>query len=46
VRLAKNLEEYEQCETDRGYCGSAPEKVKCPGGLLEDPDPAVKAMKQ
>ena len=44
--LAKNLEEYERCETDRGYRGSAPEKVKCPGGLLEDPDPAVKAMKQ
>jgi hypothetical protein len=29
--LAKNLEEYEWCETDRGYRGSAPEKVKCPG---------------
>jgi hypothetical protein len=44
--LAKNLEEYERCETNRGYRGSAPEKVKCPGGLLEDPNPAVKAMTQ
>ncbi len=42
--LAKNLEDFERCETDRGYRGSAPAKVKCPGGLLEDPDPAVKAM--
>jgi hypothetical protein len=40
--LAKNLEVGERCETDRGYRGSAPVKVKCPGGLLADPDPAVK----
>ncbi len=42
--LAKNLEEYERCETDWGYRGSAPGLVKCPGGLLADPDPSVKAM--
>jgi hypothetical protein len=29
--------------TDKGYRGSAPKFVKCPGGL-EDPDPEVKAM--
>jgi hypothetical protein len=29
---------------DWGYRGSAPVKVRCPGGLLADPDPAVKAM--
>jgi hypothetical protein len=44
--LAKNLEVGERCETDRGYRGSAPVKVKCPGGLLADPDPAVKDMAQ
>jgi len=46
--LAKNLEVGERCETDRGYRGSVPVpmQVKCPGGLLEDPDPAVKAMAQ
>ncbi len=42
--LSKNLDEYEQCKTDQGYCGSAPGLVKCPGGLLADPDPSVKAM--
>ncbi len=42
--LAKNLEEGERCETDKGYLGSAPKFVKCPSGLLEDPDPEVKAM--
>jgi hypothetical protein len=41
--LAKHLEEGERCETDKGYQGSAPEFVKCPGDL-EDPDPEVKAM--
>ena len=40
------MEVGERCEMDRGYRGSAPEKVKCPGGLLEDTDPAVKAMAQ
>ena len=44
--LAKNLEVGERCETDRGYRGSVPMQVKCQGGLLEDPDPAVKAMAQ
>jgi hypothetical protein len=42
--LAKNLEEFEWCETDRVYHGSAPGLVKCPGGLLADPNPSVKAM--
>ena len=42
--LAKHLEEAEQCETDKGYLGSALKFVKCPSGLLEDPDPEVKAM--
>jgi hypothetical protein len=42
--LAKNLEEYERCEMDRGYRRSALGLVKCPGGLLADPDPSVKAM--
>jgi hypothetical protein len=40
----QKLEVAEQCEKDWGYCESAPERVKCPGGLLADPDPAVKAM--
>ena len=31
---------------DRSYRGSAPVKVKCPGGLLADPDSAVKDMAQ
>ena len=44
--LEKNLEVGERCETDCGYRGSAPVKVKCPGGLLADPDPAVKDMAQ
>lgn len=43
--LATNLEHGERCETDKGYRGSAPHFVKCPGGVEEDPDPAVKAMK-
>ena len=42
--LAKNLEFAERCETDRGYRGSAPAKVKCPGGLLEDPNDEAKSM--
>ena len=41
--LAKHLEEGERCEADKGYRGSAPRFVKCPGGL-EDPDLEVKAM--
>ena len=41
--LAKHLEEGERCEADKGYRGSAPKFVKCPGGL-EDPDPEVQAM--
>ncbi len=44
--LVKNLEVRERCETDRGYRGSAPAKVKYPSGLLADPDPAVKEMAQ
>lgn len=43
-RLMMYLEPGEWVETDRGYCGSAPKYVKCPDGLLADPDPAVKAM--
>ena len=42
--LAKNLEDGEQCEMDQGYHGSALANVKCPSGLLGDPDPAMKAM--
>ena len=42
----KNLDIGERRETDWGYCGSAPVKVKCTGGLLADPDPAVKDMAQ
>jgi hypothetical protein len=34
----------EQVEMDRGYHGSMPKYVKCPNGLLADPDPAVKLM--
>ena len=44
LSLAKNLEFAEQSETDRGYRGSAPAKVRCPGGLLEDPNDDAKAM--
>jgi hypothetical protein len=39
-----HLEPGEQVEMDRGYHGSAPKYVKCPNGLLADPDPAVKLM--
>jgi hypothetical protein len=39
-----HLEPGEGVETDRGYRGSAPKYVKCPDGLLADPDPAVKLM--
>ena len=39
-----HLEPGERVETDRGYRGSAPKYVKCPDGLLADPDPAVKLM--
>jgi hypothetical protein len=42
--LQNKLEVAEQCEMDWGYCGSAPGRVKCPSGLLADPDPAVMAM--
>jgi hypothetical protein len=40
------MEVAERCETNQGYRGSAPGRgrVKCPGGLLADPNPAVKAM--
>lgn len=34
------LEPGERCETDRGYQGSAPTHVKCPGVLWADPDTA------
>jgi len=34
------LEPGEQCETDRGYKGSAPTHVKCPGVLWADPNTA------
>jgi hypothetical protein len=43
-RLMTYLEPGEQVETDRGYSGSAPKYVKCPNGLLADPDLAVKLM--
>ncbi len=39
-----HLKPGEQVETDRCYHGSAPKYVKCPNGLLADPDPAVKLM--
>ena len=39
-----HLEPGERVETDRGYRGSAPQYVKCPDGLLAEPDPAVKLM--
>jgi hypothetical protein len=42
--LAQKMEFTEQCETDQGYCGWALAKVKCPGGLLADPDDGVKAI--
>ena len=42
--LVTHLEPGERVETDRGYRGSAPQYVKCPDGLLADPDPAVKLM--
>ena len=32
------LEPGERCETDRGYQGSAPTYVKCPGVLEADPN--------
>jgi hypothetical protein len=45
--MAKNLEGAEHCKTDHdGYRESAPAKVKCLGGLLADPDPAMKKMSQ
>ena len=34
------LEPGERCETDRGYQGSAPTHVKCPGVLWADPNTA------
>ncbi len=39
-----HLEPGERVEMDRGYRGSAPKYVKCPDGLLADPDQAVKLM--
>ena len=36
--LAKALEPGERCETDKGYRGSAPQYVKCPGGVEGDDD--------
>ena len=36
--LALCLEDGERVETDRGYRGSAPSKVKCPGHLCTDPE--------
>jgi hypothetical protein len=43
-RSMTHLEPGEQVKTDGGYRGSAPKYVKCPDGLLADPDPAVKLM--
>jgi hypothetical protein len=43
-KLMTHLLPGEQVETDTGYHGSKPEYVKCPDGLLADPDPAVKLM--
>ena len=34
--LAKHLESGERCETDKGYHGSAPQYVKCPGRVEGD----------
>jgi hypothetical protein len=34
--LMMMLEPGEQCKTDKGYCGSAPEFVRCPGGIYYD----------
>ena len=42
--LVKYLERGERCETDKGYRGSAPEFVRCPGGVEESSDPAVQKM--
>ena len=39
-----HLDPGERVETGRGYRGSSPQYVKCPDGLLADPDPAVKLM--
>jgi hypothetical protein len=38
--LVSMLEHGERCETDRGYQGSAPTYVKCPGVLEADPNTA------
>ena len=38
--LALMLEPGERCETDRGYQGSAPTHIKCPGVCWADPDTA------
>jgi hypothetical protein len=38
--LVSMLEPGERCETDRGYQGSAPTYVKCPGVLEADPNTA------
>jgi hypothetical protein len=42
--MAKYLQGAERCKIDHGCHGSAPATVKCPGGLLADPDLAVKKM--
>ncbi len=36
--LVSMLEHGERCETDRGYQGSTPTYVKCPGVLEADPN--------
>ena len=38
--LVHHLEEGERCETDDGYCGSAPRYAKCPGVVEAIPDNA------
>jgi hypothetical protein len=42
--LMTHLQPGERVEMDRDYCGSVPKYVKCPNGLLADPDLAVKLM--
>jgi len=42
--LVTHLEPLERVQTDRGYRGCAPQYVKCPDGLLADPDPAVNSL--
>jgi hypothetical protein len=42
--LVHYLEKGERCETDKGYRGSAPMYVRCPGGVEESSDPNVRKM--